>query len=413
MDTVTYPEDSVREAAAGFVCIRVAFDRRPDLVGLYKVEPLPDVRLLEPDGKEVAKLLGFSSPAKLVARMKSVLAGGTPGGAPARPPAGAGSGVGAAGGPATTVPPAEPTPAAVDAAVARGVAFLRAAEAQRWKEMAGGMGPEDLVLFTCASSGLDASDPYVDGLLRVVLQRKLAGIYQASLRALALARLGGGEGRREALEACARFLVESQLANGQWTYGPAAGAAAPLLGDNSNTAFALLGLAACRKAGVAVPQAVFDRAGAWWRGSQNADGGWGYRSDREKSSYASMTESGLSSLLLCGAPAGGAPSTAAPTAPEPAVARALDWLRANFAVNENRGSAYQEGRVLYHLFALERAGNLLGADEFAGHSWYPEGAAWLLATQREEGSWDDGAGTPVPNTCFALLFLRRAARFLR
>jgi hypothetical protein len=39
----------------------------------------------------------------------------------------------------------------------------------------------------------------------------------------------------------------------------------------------------------------------------------------------------------------------------------------------------------------------------AGRDWYREGAAWLVEAQRPEGHW----GT-VDETCFALLFLRRA-----
>src|SRR5439155_11307548 len=168
-----------------------------------------------------------------------------------------------------------------------------------------------------------------------------AGTYHAALRALALSRLAR-PADRTAIAACAKFLVDHQLGNGQWSYATPGPATAATIGDNSNTAYAVLGLAACRRAGMDVPDAVFEKAAAWWRSSVNADGGWGYRTDRETASYASMTESGASSLLLC--------RTALGTkAADPALDRAVAWVAAHFAVVENARSAYQQGRVLYHL----------------------------------------------------------------
>jgi hypothetical protein len=37
-----------------------------------------------------------------------------------------------------------------------------------------------------------------------------------------------------------------------------------------------------------------------------------------------------------------------------------------------------------------------------------EGAVQLLARQKTDGSWDESGGTRTTETCFALLFLRRA-----
>jgi hypothetical protein len=119
-----------------------------------------------------------------------------------------------------------------------------------------------------------------------------------------------------------------------------------------------------------------------------------------------MAENGISSLLICGQMLGR-------KAEGDAMERALKWLAAHFSVAENSGSAYQQGRVLYHLYALERIGTLSGRDTLAGQEWYKEGAGFLLGTQKEDGSWDDGADTPVPNTCFALLFLIRSTQHLR
>jgi hypothetical protein len=120
-----------------------------------------------------------------------------------------------------------------------------------------------------------------------------------------------------------------------------------------------------------------------------------------------MTESGIGSLLLCKI------LLANNSGPDAALDRAQAWLSAHFSVSENTGSAYQQGRLLYHLYALERVGSILGVDKLGGHDWYAEGSAFLLHTQNSDGTWDDGADTPIPNTCFALLFLRRVTTFLR
>ncbi len=395
MDTVTYPDPKVREIAAEFVCIRVDFDKNPEIAKKYGVQPLADLRLLGLDGKEAAKLVGFSSAARLTKACRAELdrLAGKP----------------TAGDETISSTKAENvsfTEAAVEAAVHRGIAYLRGAFADG--ASAGPIvGLKEQVLFALSSCNLDSKDEEVAQLRRSVVGEPLSGTYQAAFRALALSRLDPAASRQE-IEACAKFLVASQLANGQWSYGDAAQAQAQSsLGDNSNSAYALLGLAACRKAGVEVPATTFERAETWWRSSQRPDGGWGYRTDREAESYASMTENGIGSLLLCRS------LIAHDRNPDPALDRAQSWLSAHLSVAENTGSAYQQGRLLYHLYALERVGSLLGVDRIGDHDWYAEGATSLLRTQNGDGSWDDGADTPFPNTCFALLFLKRSSGSLR
>ncbi len=390
MDTVTYPDARVQDLAKSFVCIRVEFDHSPEVVKKYGVGPLPDVRLLGPDGKELLKLVGFSSVARLTKQVGAALA--VLSGADER----------IVPRPAPEVKAVEATPEAISAAQAKGVAYLRA----HWREarQQGPLSPEPLVLYALVVSGLDATDKDVSEALSSTLGVPIEGTYQAAFRALALTRLDP-KGHAADLHACAKFLCDTQLANGQWTYHAAQGAA-PAIGDNSNSAFAAMGIAACRKADSETPGLSVARAGSAWSVTQNDDGGWGYRSDREATSYASMTENGIASLILM--PRGGRFN-----GPEdPNIEKATSWLASHFSVRENSASSYQEGRLLYHLYALERAGDLTG-ETLAGHDWYAEGASYLLGTQRDDGSWDDGADTPVPNTALALLFLGRATKGLR
>jgi hypothetical protein len=52
------------------------------------------------------------------------------------------------------------------------------------------------------------------------------------------------------------------------------------------------------------------------------------------------------------------------------------------------------------------------------HEWYPEGAEFLLAKQRAGGTWSGDSLMSLlpdagPDTCFAILFLRRATKPVR
>jgi hypothetical protein len=65
------------------------------------------------------------------------------------------------------------------------------------------------------------------------------------------------------------------------------------------------------------------------------------------------------------------------------------------------------------LYGLERAAMLFGTEKIGEHFWYAEGAKALLEAQAEDGSW--GKDTPdwfnrTWDTCFSILFLRRATR---
>ena len=64
------------------------------------------------------------------------------------------------------------------------------------------------------------------------------------------------------------------------------------------------------------------------------------------------------------------------------------------------------GKTYYFLFTLERNCVALSFDTLAGKDWYNWGAEMLLANQQNDGSWTGDYQSA--DTCFALLFLRRA-----
>jgi hypothetical protein len=62
---------------------------------------------------------------------------------------------------------------------------------------------------------------------------------------------------------------------------------------------------------------------------------------------------------------------------------------------------------LYFLWSLERVAVVYGLTTIGGKDWYSWGADVLLGAQAGVGSWNDSFAGPV-DTCFALLFLKRA-----
>ena len=85
----------------------------------------------------------------------------------------------------------------------------------------------------------------------------------------------------------------------------------------------------------------------------------------------------------------------------------------HFSVEGNPGG--EAGWHFYYLYGLERVGAFSGLETIGAHDWYAEGAAQLLKEQRDAGGWSNEgrvvwppAPLPIANTCFALLFLRRA-----
>jgi hypothetical protein len=93
----------------------------------------------------------------------------------------------------------------------------------------------------------------------------------------------------------------------------------------------------------------------------------------------------------------------------------LAWLAHHFAVDhhpprkQGKDGPEEPGYFYYYLYALERVGALTSRQYLGEHDWYREGAEELLRRQLADGSWPSGGwDDDLVNTCFALLFLRRA-----
>jgi squalene cyclase len=304
-----------------------------------------------------------------------------------------------------------PRQADVDAAVARGVKWLRGEQ-----EHDGAFGPQPgetaLALLALRHSGVAEDDPACRRAATRLLRDLPDGTsYGASLGLVALLGQEGAVAREKA-EALAADLVRAQCENGQWSYS-ARRTSSSKAGDNSNTQLAVFALGAARANGIDVPRETFGRAASYFRATQNDDGGWGYSKNERASSYASMTAGAVMCLSL--AAEGRAPGDAA-LAEVAEIKRGLAWLRERLDPAKNAGAAEafgaKKGRRSddfwrhYWLWSLERACACAGAPKLGDRDWYAEGARSLLARQREDGSWV-GPERSVLATSFALLFLGR------
>ncbi len=84
-----------------------------------------------------------------------------------------------------------------------------------------------------------------------------------------------------------------------------------------------------------------------------------------------------------------------------ALLSAFAWLLENFSVRKN--PRRDNDHYFYYLYSLERACQLSGVALIGPKDWYFEGAMQILLLEKPDGSWGN-----LTNTCFAILFLKRA-----
>ena len=181
----------------------------------------------------------------------------------------------------------------------------------------------------------------------------------------------------------------------------------PANGDNSNSQYAALGLRACQKAGVSVEKKVLELGLQWWEQAVHGDGGWGYAASGQVAGdpvYGSMTAGAVGSMAIFNQLLGKDVKKHEKTT------KGLEWLGKNLACEKNPGLAESYRWQYYWLYAVERAGDLVGTDTMGAHEWYVEGATYLITNQQVDGKWEGKEKLAIADTCFAILFLRRATK---
>jgi hypothetical protein len=91
----------------------------------------------------------------------------------------------------------------------------------------------------------------------------------------------------------------------------------------------------------------------------------------------------------------------------------LAWLDANWSPSQNPKKQRKNVYHVYYQYCVERAMDLIGAARLGKHFWYMEMGQQLLSRQKPQGFWHTNS-TLRPeetlDTCFALLFLKRATK---
>jgi hypothetical protein len=248
------------------------------------------------------------------------------------------------------------------------------------------------------------------------------------------------------------FLVRTQVKpSGGWRYPDNTVDSVEAETDLSNTQYALLALDVAARCGIEAPVDTWKLAGehllreqedegidvpiwveneAWEEGLEGVERfrqvgttqarGWCYLPGKPTLSTGSMTCAGVTCLAIV------KERLWAGKALEPALSRRLDggmldglaWLSDHFTVQDNPDPGENPWHF-YYLYGLERTGAKTGVGSVGRHDWYREGARYLVDTQTPEGGWQaasvagrqaDETESEITQTCFALLFLKRATR---
>jgi hypothetical protein len=218
------------------------------------------------------------------------------------------------------------------------------------------------------------------------------------------------------------FIQRVLLLKQQWLPSP------PKTGDNSNTMFAVIALWVCRRHGLPVENCLKDAA-VRLSMTQQPDGGWPYAEEQEPSTSVTMTCAGLLGLAigygirmdneknsekeknLPGHDPSKDRSLAAGVQKVGATVGTPREKLPSFGAANGPGAGVlpSSTRAYYLLWGIERVAVALNLETFNGKDWYGWGSDILVAAQNpKNGAWEGAYSPGGVDTCFALLFLKKA-----
>ncbi|MCK5945091.1 MAG: discoidin domain-containing protein [Planctomycetes bacterium] len=302
----------------------------------------------------------------------------------------------------------------IDQAIERGVEYLCEEQLRdgSWGlhgDYIGGRG--GLVLYTLLQCGVSREHPAVQRAVAYLDGCDPDRTYATTCMILAYDALR--DGREKRIAELVEKLLLWQKPGGDWGY-PHAGP------DLSCTQYAALGLYIGQKHGIDIdPSHFLDLLDSLedYRGevekvaNPKQDGrtgaakvemaGYRYRRHAENQPCTgSMTSAALAVMEICKAGLGRKLKRNVRRSIERNSDAAMVWMGKHFTANKNPFG----GHHYYYLYGCERVGALMNTERFGEHWWYIDGARWLVDRQdKAKGNWGG-----VTDTCFALLFLRRA-----
>jgi hypothetical protein len=358
-------------------------------------------------------------------------------------------------------PPLDPRIASVQPAVDKGVAFLKAKMAVLRKQNLYNSGyaifPRQVILpgfagligLTLLECGVPPDDPVILQVAEILRAEapRMDKNYVLSSALFFLNRwdeslpLGLEEKDRALARSFALRIIAGQWSSGVWDYNAVLltpkqeadllaslqqGAYKPQklkrpFYSISNTQFVMLALWGARRHGVPVRDVLLATA-EFFNANQADDGHWIYSTVEPNRLWTSSTCAGLIALAIEKALREDSEFV---TKVQPTVAakKRADANRAFAYVAQSIGrrkgdpgmTSTYSGTIfqadawgdLYFLWCLERLGVIYGKDRIGGKDWYEWGYPIVLKAQRADGSWQD-RHDPLIDSCFALLFLKRA-----
>jgi hypothetical protein len=345
----------------------------------------------------------------------------------------------------------------IDDAIAKGVWFLKG---QVQPDGSWGSPPVGLTALpglTLLECGIPGDDPLIrkarDLVRREVVQVGHPRVYQLALAILFLDRLGVYEDD-DLIRYLALCVMAGQNPEGAWHYDCPVlprdrvpelleGLAddkqtladwrkttlvginfSPAGWDNSNTQFAVLALWVAQRHQVPIDKSIAlvekhfrstqlkARPGAHLAdpNNQDLDGSWPYFGNMQNwqnvSPWPTMTCSGLLGLAIAHGVRKDPAQQQRKPLDDPDIQRALAML-----AREIDRQGEKRAPDFYYLWSLERVGVLYDLSAIDGKDWYAWGCNILLPRQNNDGGWRVGGypgSSAVVDTCFALLFLKRA-----
>lgn len=325
------------------------------------------------------------------------------------------------------------TPAEVDAAIARGKAWLYARQGKlhesTWEERAapdpqgnpwfesGGQwgGLTALSVYALLATGESHTDPRLVKAVEFLKQADINGTYALSLRVQVWSKLPQTPEVKQLIRNDVKRLLATMNPDGddkgQHDYG-----APPKGYSHSRSNYAVLGLWTASECNVEVTANYWKLAADSWIANQDPSGGWSYKAPGRSDHPVTpgMTAAGLATLFIAQdsltAGGGGKPQDLLKI--KQSLDRGLKWLDDNFD-KVATSDRFDRDFPYPTIYGIERVGLASGLRYIGDDDWYAKISRWLIGQQMKSGAWHRSnveRGSVVQltqDTAFALLTLAR------